>query len=269
MGGAASESITDLANAILHCDEWDPDELFAPSLLEIPPAAVLTDEMPFAEGKELIIDVPVDPRGINEVYIDDNIGLSVDIPGSGNAKRIERAALLAIYTAARALSPNEPIPRETMEARNKLAAEAAAEEVKRLQGWICNFRALLISLPDDKAKAWIADIKDMLEAGKVAADTLESSIGRFVNVGMIIPQVHHFLSRLRSLLKRAKKRRLPTPIDENCKADLLLMNRVLELANGGIRMNNLVYRKPTHPSRVDACPFGIGGYSVRKGGVAW
>ena len=58
-----------------------------------------------AEGKELIIDVPVDPRGINEVYIDDNIGLAVDIPGSGNAKRIEQAALLAIYTAARALSP--------------------------------------------------------------------------------------------------------------------------------------------------------------------
>ena len=68
--GAASESITDLANAILHCDEWDHDELFAPSSLLIQPAEALPDEVPFAEGKELIIDVPVDPRGINEVYID-------------------------------------------------------------------------------------------------------------------------------------------------------------------------------------------------------
>jgi hypothetical protein len=201
--------------------------------------------------------------------IDDNIGLAVDVPGSGNAKRIERAALLAIYTAARALSPNEPIPRETMEARNKLAAEAAAEEIKRVLGWICNFRTLTISLPDDKATAWTRDIETMLETGKVAADTLESSIGRFVNVGMIIPQVHQFLSRLRSLLKRAQKRRLPAPINDNCKADLRLMGRVLQLANGGISMNNLVYRKPTHPSRVDACPFGMGGYSVRKGGIAW
>ena len=261
--GAASEPITDLANTILHCDEWNHDELFAPSSLMIPPAAELTDKMPFAEGKELIIDVPIDARGINEVYIDDNVGLAVDLPGSGNAKRIERAALLAIYTAARALSPNEPIPRETMEARNKQAAEAAAEEIKRVLGWICNFRTLMISLPDDKVKAWTGDIKAMLEAGKVAADVLESSIGRFVNVGMIIPQVHHFLSRLRSLLKRAKKRRLPAPINENCKADLLLMERV-ELANGGISMNNVVYRKPTHPSRVDACPFGIGGTRLEK-----
>ena len=267
--GAASESITDLANAILHCDEWDPDKLFAPSSLDIPPAAELPDEMPFAEGKELIVDVPVDPRGTNEVYIDDIIGLAVDFPGSGNANRIERAALLAIYTAARALSPNEPIPRETMEARNKLFAEAAAEEIKRVLGWICNFRRLMISLPDDKARAWIGDVITMLETGRVAADFLESSIGRFVNVGMIIPQVHHFLSRLRSLLRRAKKRRLPAPIDEDCKADLRLLKRVLELANDGISMNNLVYRKPTHPSRVDACPFGIGGYSVRRGGIAW
>ena len=151
-----------------------------------------------------------------------------------------------------------------MEARNKLATEAAAEEIKRVLGWICNFRTLMISLPDDKAKAWTADIKAMLEAGKVAADALESSIGRFVNVGTIIPQVHHFLSRLRSLLKRAKKRRLPAPIDENCKADLLLMKRVLKLANGGISMNNLVCRKPTHPSRVDACPFGLGGTQSGK-----
>jgi hypothetical protein len=69
--GAASESITDLANAIPHCNEWNHDELFAPSSLLIQPAEALPDEIPLTKGKELIIDVPVDPRGINEVYIDD------------------------------------------------------------------------------------------------------------------------------------------------------------------------------------------------------
>ena len=48
-----------------------------------------------------MVDVPVNPRGIVDVYIDNTIGLTVDLPGSGNVvARLKRATLLAILVVA-------------------------------------------------------------------------------------------------------------------------------------------------------------------------
>ena len=97
-----SESICDLAIAILvQHNDWDPTKLHPPSQNLIPERAVLDDSIPFGEGRELIVDVPVDPRGTADVYIDDTIGLTVDLPKSSNCERLEAAILLAIHTAAR------------------------------------------------------------------------------------------------------------------------------------------------------------------------
>jgi len=72
--------------------------------------------------------------------------------------------------------PEELIPREAMEARNKLAAEAGATETKIILGWLFNTRNLTISLPDYKAIAWTAEIDEMLESEKTAAKRLERNI---------------------------------------------------------------------------------------------
>ena len=64
-------------------------------------SSVLEDDVPFATGRELIVNVPIDPRGYADVYIDDTTGLTVDLPGTKNADRLEAAIPLAIEVAAR------------------------------------------------------------------------------------------------------------------------------------------------------------------------
>jgi hypothetical protein len=95
-GVISAETICDLANAILHRDDWVPEELFAPNQHLVPERELLDDNTPFAKGAELIVDIPVNPLGIHNVYIDDIIGLTVDIPGSDYIARGQAAALLAI-----------------------------------------------------------------------------------------------------------------------------------------------------------------------------
>jgi hypothetical protein len=69
--GAISESICDLANAILHSEDWDPKEIFAPNQHLVPERRLLDDDIPFGQEEELIVDIPINPRGMHDIYIDD------------------------------------------------------------------------------------------------------------------------------------------------------------------------------------------------------
>jgi hypothetical protein len=71
---------------------------------------------PFGIGKELIVDIKVNPKGTHDIYIEDMIPLMVDIPGTDNLARCVAAGQLAIHVIARPKHPDEPIPREEMEA---------------------------------------------------------------------------------------------------------------------------------------------------------
>ena len=80
---------------------WDPTSLCSTNGHLVPPHLFLDNSIPFVEGKDLIIDVPVDARGTAYVYIDDTIALTVDVEDSNNAQQLDQATLLAIYCAAR------------------------------------------------------------------------------------------------------------------------------------------------------------------------
>ena len=58
----------------------------------------MDDDIPFGIGKELIVDIDVNPRGIHDIYIDVMIAIMVDIPGTNNLARCAAAGLLAIHT---------------------------------------------------------------------------------------------------------------------------------------------------------------------------
>jgi len=147
-----------------------------------------------------------------------------------------------------------------MAALTKLLAEAGLEETKTILGWFFDFRRMTVALPDNKYVAWKRDITEMIEKGWTCASDLDTLIGRLGNIGVIMCQIFHFLSRLRTLHARAKNRR-KIVINESCMSDLKLMLYFLKKANEGIDMNMLAYRKPTHIYRLDACPAGLGGYS--------
>ncbi len=71
----------------------------------------------------MIVDVPVNPCGYTDVYINDMTGLTIGLPGTRNANRLEVAIPLAIKVADRPNDVNKPIPRKPMVAQEKLKAE--------------------------------------------------------------------------------------------------------------------------------------------------
>jgi hypothetical protein len=100
----------------------------------VPPPVFLNNSIPFKPGLELIVDIPVDPHGTMDVYIDDFILLVVNIQGTDNLERCDCAPLLAFDACSRPLDSNDPTPCEMMEARNKLHSEALLEEQKTILG---------------------------------------------------------------------------------------------------------------------------------------
>lgn len=264
--GTLSELVCDLTNAIITDEEWDPKSLFCQQSLELPAPEFLDDDIPIAKARELAFDIPVDSKGYADVFIDDLFVANVDLPESNNIKRLERAPLLAIDAVARPLLDSEPIPRHEMAARNKFIAEAGGEELKIVLGWLINFRTLMMHLPQNKFIAWAADFQQMIDSKRADTKKLESCIGRMIHVSQILPEVNHFLSRLRDLRTRAGNRR-SIAVREDCLADCRLMIKFIEKSSKGLSMNNLVFRLPNRVYRSDSCPHGLGGYSDQ--GFAW
>jgi hypothetical protein len=202
-----SESTHDLANAILHDNSWDPHSDYAPYQHLVPPIDLIDEAVPFAEGAEQIVDIPVYPRGMGDVYIDNLIQTAVIIDGTNNAIRCKCATLHSIDACTRPKHLNKQIPREDMEACNKLKAEAGLEEWNSILGWLVDTRRLLLSLPNNKFVAWTTIIMEVIEQGTTTANEMESIIGRLGHLGMAIHFVYQFLSRLRNLQEQTRSRR--------------------------------------------------------------
>ena len=132
--------------------------------------------------------------------------LMVNIPGTDNVACRQLASLLAINATARPIHPKEPLPRESMDARDKLFVEAGLTEIKMILGWEFNFRRLKILLLENKFIAWMKDISKLLDNGTTTAKALESMIGCLGHLALVVPDIHHFLSRLRELQRMATHR---------------------------------------------------------------
>ncbi len=135
-----------------------------------------------------------------DVYIDDTTGLTINLPRTRNANRLEAAIPLAIEVAAQPNNVNKPIPWEPMVAQDKLKAEEGLAETKVILGWHFNFCTLTVTLPEHKHIAWSSKIWTMIADGRTTKKALESTIGQLDHVGFVIPWVFHFLSCLRTLL---------------------------------------------------------------------
>ena len=61
------ESIWDLAIRILHDEDWELATLCAPEPKLVSTVEFLDDSITFGEGKQLIVDVPVNPRGVTDI----------------------------------------------------------------------------------------------------------------------------------------------------------------------------------------------------------
>jgi hypothetical protein len=271
-GGAAfpsmwsncSEIIGDLANDLILCPDWNPNELHSPLQHLIPLPLRSTSNEPFTQAKPMSITLPVNDKGAVEVYLDDIPPVCVDI--GDNVDRCNAAVPLAVHLLGRAKHPDEPIPQDEILSIKKILGMA---EDKVFVGWELHTRSLLIRLTDHKYEAWSRDISTLLATKSVTIKFMHTIIGQLNHVNFLIPGACHFLSRLRAIVTRGRKGnkkwgRLLAPH----KADLRLFQDYLCLANRGVSMNNIVHRLPTHHYRSDASQAGIGGYNIADGS-AW
>ena len=83
-----------------------------------------------------------------------------------------------------------------MASLTKLLAKARLEEMKMILGLFFDFKRMIGALPQNKYVAWKADIVKMLKCRTTTASELDTVIGRLGNIGFIICQIFHFLSRL-------------------------------------------------------------------------
>ena len=164
------------------------------------------------------------------------------------------------------LEKSEPLPRDPLVSSKKLKAEGGLAEEMVLLGWHVDTRRLLVSLPVDKHAAWCRSISVVLDRGETNQGELSSLVGRLNHVAFIIPSARHFMSRLRELELRSKNRRT-VQLPDDVASDLRLWLRFLDRAAGGISMNLLSPRLPTHEYLSDASEHGLGGFSLD--GRAW
>ena len=190
-----SECMTDLVNAILRHEEWEPTLLSSELEKSMPETIILSKEIPFAESKPLSVDIHDKAIAKSDVFLDDNINIGLDTPS--NLPKLKAAVPLAIDITSRRVAAAEPLPRSALLNKNKMAAEGALEETKIVLDWKLDTRRLLISLPDHKYSAWTGQIQQIIDSRRVTAKTLETVLGRLTNAASILPMARHFLPRLR------------------------------------------------------------------------
>jgi hypothetical protein len=137
--GVFSKKMCDLATVIISDKVWDPNNLQAPNQIDFPPPKFMDKNLPFSKGRKLIVNIKIDPRGIQNFYIDDLIGLGLDFPNCDNIKQSKCAPLLAIHALSHPLHKDEPIPLHEMAARHKLKAEGLLKVTKMILGWHWDF----------------------------------------------------------------------------------------------------------------------------------
>jgi hypothetical protein len=113
----------------------------------------------------------------------------------------------------------------------------------------------------------MADLRTALRHNGCTQEDLDSLIGWLNHTASIMPMARHFLGRLHQRINRNVFRRKFVRFSRNELKDLKLWKRLLTKAASGISMNLITICEPTCVCWLDACPFGLGGYSVN--GRAW
>ena len=273
-----SEIVTDLANEISLCQEWDPRVLRSPAQPRTPTPVRLPDEVPLGLARTMTILVPPTRGGKVDGFIDDLINVFLDTPE--NCARQPHVVPLAMHVTSRphAGDDDEPLPRRPILSAPKLTAEGSPAEVQVVLGWRIDTRRLEVSLPEDKFIAWTNDIRAARTNPTTARKELEQLLGRLNHASYVIPLARHFLSRIRESITptgggtvkvepTTKGGRRSVSLSREARSDLKLWEVLLRKTKVGVSINLLTTRQPDRICWSDACPLGIGGYNLR--GRAW
>ena len=204
----ASETVLDLENNLLYCQQWDPSTLSSPYTSELPPPERLANDIPFGSAEEA--DVSLNPiiLGGTEGYIDDGACAVLNLPK--NWKMVQRAAqavVMALFLVFRPLAGLfEPVKRPDPASICKLLAKGGLKEIIIFLGWLIDTRHFTIALPIDKWVAWSNSIRDLKVKKFATYGDLSTLIGKLNHVCFIIPDAKYFMNNLRKMESLARRR---------------------------------------------------------------
>jgi hypothetical protein len=261
-----SEMVTDLANEIACCSQYDPKLLRSPSQPHTPEPILSRSTAPLAKALPLAVVVPVTHTARVECFIDDLINCFLD--AEENRERQPHVVPLAMHCTSRPhAGDDEPISRRDIASGPKLIAKGTPAEDQTVLGWMLDTHLLLVVLPKDKYEAWIAELKALSDDRVTTYADLDSLVGKLNHVAFLIPLARHFLTRLRSLIDWNKHQQQQITLSRNALLDCQLWEGFLLKASQGMSMNRITNRQPTKLAVSDSCPFGIGGFLLD--GRAW
>ena len=261
----AADLMADTINDLLSDKNWDHKTVYSDIIHELPNPIPLDDNIPFAEAKDLSVEIPIEDCGKTDVYVDDFITIGPDIDDT--LERITKAPATVIHAIADNSISSMSIPRDDIIAIDKMKAEGAAEERKICLGWMLDTRRLLVSLPNHKTIGWISQIDSLLENKTAGEKDLASILGRLENVAQIMTILGHFLSNIRHMEILAANKKHNIRLSKRAKDDLELAKVFLKRVNIGVSMNLLTFRKPDVIYICDASEYGLGGFA--SNGRAW
>ena len=258
-----SDITVDTINDLLASKEWNEDEVASDFVKHIPKPQFFDASVPFAEAKELLVDIPPADNGKCDGYIDDLISTCVNI--GDNLKRIMAAPCTVIHALMHHSSTPTFIPRDDLIAMDKCIAEGAPAESHICLGWQLDSRRLKVRLPLHKYRAWDSELAAITENTTISYEPLESIIGKLENVITIYKMAGHFMNNLIALKIKGEKSRHNQRIPKRVKDDIQLQRKFLRAAHEGISMNIVTFRKPTVIILGDACEHGLGAFNLKTG----
>jgi hypothetical protein len=207
--------------------------------------------------------MPLDFSPRFDCFLDDIFGAMLDDDSARGAAVVP----LVLEILGRPNSTSESLPRDVILSIKKFLAEARPSETKIVLGWLLDTRRMLLQLPPDKFSTWLAELHAIRKSPTASRQQMDQLLGRLNHSVIAIPLGRHFLGRLYKAQQRAQHHGT-VKFTEEQKADLCLWESFLKQAAAGVSLNQLVYRPPNRVIRVDACPWGVGGYTLTSG-LAW
>jgi hypothetical protein len=88
MWGYISDTTADICNTLIHNPSWDHNKLFDNLSLPLDKPLHLSNDIQFREAKPMSVEIPPNDIGKVDIYIDDTIGLALDI--NDNVRRVSK-----------------------------------------------------------------------------------------------------------------------------------------------------------------------------------
>lgn len=223
--------------------------------------------IPFGRAEDTMLSPPTREYGYMDIFVDDMIGLCVNLPG--NVERLSQALAGAVDAFCRPPKEGELPPRDDCLHEGKTFIEGSPKERLVILGWEFCFRTLTVRLPQDKYQSWNKQIELIISAGKICHKELESLIGKLSHASLAVPIGRYYLGRFYTNLKKYHNNKWENRyLKSNDVRYLRLWQRFLQIATAGVSFNKLTCRRPTNLIVTDACPKGMGGLSINSG-AAW